>query len=54
MLIEFDFSIVILSINFPHYHSVKNLRLLAIKCPQLTFTCSKSTIEILEKDVKYV
>ena len=30
------------------------LEIVATKCSQLTFTCSKSTIETLEKGVKYV
>ena len=41
-----------ISANIPAFNEV-NLKML-VNSSQLTFTCSKSTIETLEKGVKYV
>ena len=41
-----------ISTNIPAFNEV-NVKLL-VHSSQLTFTCSKSTIETLEKGVKYV
>ena len=44
----------VLHISYYVFYCCTNNAPFMVDCPQVTFACSKSTIETLEKGVKYV